>query len=162
MSLIFEKYNNVKIKQEFYKKELQNSKDKLEEIHQKYLGGANQFAERVKGGKSINPTEDAQIAYIDEVNYKAYMNIENTMYSLTGYIEALEKLIKEQDDYLNFVEDKLRKLDGREYELFYLIKVDGYKPTQAVETLAKKYEIEPRSVWRKEYKNIKRYIYKYK
>ena len=159
MSLIYEKYNNVKLKQEFYKKELQKSMDKIEEIHQKYLGGADQFSEHVQGGKSINPTEDAQIGYIDEVNYNAYMNIETTMYSLTGYIKALEKIIEEQDEYLNFVEDKLRKLDGREYELFYLIKVDGYKPTQAVETLAKKYEIDPRSVWRTEYKNINKKTY---
>lgn len=162
MNLSFDSYNNELKKRRLYLNDLKRCIERREELHSIYLGGANQFKEQVKGGKSINPMQDAQARYYDAVNCETYINLDGIDYSINEYIKKLKEILEKQKDYLESQSEILNMLDGRSNELFCLIQVEGLKPTKAVETLAKKYEIDPRNVWRTEYKNIKRYIYKYK
>lgn len=158
MNIIFDCYNNEVQKRKIYIKELKKCNDRKEELHGMYLGGANQFGEYIKGGKSINPTEDALSGYVDAVNYKTYIKLEGQEYSLNDYIKKLNKLIKEQNRYIKEISNVLSKIEGREAELFYLIKVKGYKPTKAVTEISIKYDITENNIWRREYRKIKKYL----
>lgn len=158
MNIIFDCYNNEVQKRKIYLSELNRCNERKEELHALYLGGSNQFKEQIKGGKSINPTEDAQVRYVDETNYETYIKIEGQPYSINEYIDKLKKLIEEQDRYIEEISNVLSKIDGRECELFYLIKVQGYKPSKAVKKLAIKYDITESNIWRREYKRIKKYL----
>lgn len=162
MNLSFDSYNNELKKRRLYLNDLKRCIERREELHSIYLGGANQFKEQVKGGKSINPMQDAQARYYDAVNCETYINLDGIDYSINEYIKKLKEILEKQKDYLKRQSKILNMLEGRANELFCLIQIEGLRPTKAVETLANKYEIDPRNVWRTEYKKIKRYIYKYK
>lgn len=161
MNLSFDSYNNEIKKRRLYLNELKRCKERREELHSIYLGGSNSFKEQVKGGKSINPMQDAQARYYDATNCETYINLDGIDYSINEYIEKLKEILEKQKEYLEGQSEILNMLEGRPNELFCLIQVEGLRPTKAVETLANKYGLDTRSIWKREYKKIKKYLKKY-
>lgn len=158
MNLSFEDYNNELKKRKLYLNNLKRCKDRKKELHSIYLGEPNQFGEQVRGGKSINPTQEAQARYFDATNCETYINLDGIDYSINDYIEKLKEILKKQKDYLEKQSTILNMLEGREYELYYLIKVEGHKPSKAVQIIANKYDITENNIWRREYRKIKKYL----
>lgn len=158
MNLSFDSYNNELKKRRLYLNELKRCKERREELHSIYLGGANPFKEQVKGGKSINPMQDAQARYHDATNCETYINLDGIDYSINEYIEKLKEILEKQKVYLEGQSEILDMLEGRDYELYYMIKVKGYKPTRAVTEMAIKYDITESNIWRREYRRIKKYL----
>lgn len=158
MNLSFDSYNNELKKRRLYLNDLKRCIERREELHSIYLGGANQFKEQVKGGKSINPMQDAQARYYDAVNCETYINLDGIDYSINEYIEKLKEILEKQKVYLEGQSEILNMLEGREYELYCLIRVDGHRPTKAVGILARKYQIDESNIWKGTYRKIMKYL----
>lgn len=53
------------------------------------------------------------------------------------------------------IEEKLKQYEGIEAELFYLITVNGYNVTKAVDKVAFKYDMDVSTIWKYYYPKVK-------
>lgn len=86
------------------------------------------------------------------------LNIE-TLNSKEKYINEIRNNFKELEVELENstkkMEDKLKELKGIEQELLYSILVQGLNPTKAVDSVAYKNDLDPSTIWKRYYPNVK-------
>ncbi len=149
-------YINTKCELEMAKTRLNLLMDRKEQLYCKYFPITPKLKEiSVDGG---NKNNDKMADYLHELHEIDL----GTGKSLAEEIEYEQNNINKLQLYLDTMADSLSKMTGIEYQLFYEIVYKGTKITRAVDVVAEKNSIEPRTVWRNHYRNIKKDIKKIK
>lgn len=104
------------------------------------------------------PTDDKMANYLHELHEVDV----GTGKSLANEIEYQKQNIDRLQEYLNSMNNTLSKMTGIEYQLFYEIVCKGVNITKAVDNIAYKNNIDTSSIWRNNYKKIKKYVKKLK
>ena len=123
--------------------------NKKAEISQMLLGIHSPSLEKIGGS---NPSELGHkvILFNEEINVKKQPNgktINEEMMDLEKKMDRLVEIMKE-------IESVISRIRGIEAQLFYQIMINGLKPTEAVEKVARENYISQETAWRK-YRNIK-------
>lgn len=151
--------NNVSgliIKEEQLKSLLKIAKDNMEAIDAKYYETAPVYSIKVQ---STPKTKDEKIIQAMYEKYeKTYTNYDGKDYTLDEYIKRLEEEILDTKNTINVYKEAAGKLTGIENELYFCIRFNGMKPTKAVKHIAKKYDMLENNIWRRQYRNIKKYL----
>lgn len=149
-------YTNTKCELEMAKTRLNLLMDRKEKLYCKYFPITAKGKEiMVEGGDHNNDKMADYVHELHEVDIGTGKSLaEEIIYEQTN----LNKL----QGYLNDMTESLSKMTGIEYELFYEIIFKGVNITKAVDNIASNNDIEPRSVWRNYYRNIKKDIRKIK
>lgn len=149
-------YTNTKCELEMAKTRLNLLMDRKEKLYCKYFPITSKPKEvMVDGGEHNN---DKMADYVHELHE---VDI-GTGKSLAEEITYEQTNVNKLQGYLNDMSESLSKMTGIEYELFYEIVFKGINITKAVDNIASSNNIEPRSVWRNYYRNIKKDIRKIK
>ena len=149
-------FTNTKCELEMAKTRLSLLMDRKEKLYCKYFPITPKLKEvMVDGGEHNN---DKMADYVHELHE---VDI-GTGKSLAEEIEFEQNNINKLQGYLDTMTESLGKMSGIEYQLFYEIVYKGVKITRAVENIATANDIEPRTVWKNYYKNIKKDIKKIK
>lgn len=145
-------YTNTKCELEMAKTRLSLLMDRKEKLYCKYFPITSKIKEiMVDGGEKNN---DKMADYVHELHE---VDI-GTGKSLAGEIESEQENINKLQNYLNIMSDSLSKMTGIENQLYYEIVYKGVNITKAVDNIAEANSIEPRTVWRNHYQNIKKDI----
>lgn len=153
---ILENLKDLNVKLDINRKFLEIAENRLEELEQKFLFPTNDLSSIRTNTNLINYNKEK---YIDLTSYTIYKTIESNDYTLLEYIDYMKKEVNNLEFQIFTIESKLKELTGREYKLYYLIKVEGMSPTKAVEELAKKENLLALdNIWRKEYRKIKKFL----
>lgn len=149
-------FTNTKCELEMAKTRLSLLMDRKEKLYCKYFPITPKLKEvMVDGGEHNN---DKMADYVHELHE---VDI-GTGKSLAGEIEYEQANIIKLQGYLDTMTESLSKMTGIEYQLFYEIVYKGVNITKAVDNIAEANSIEPRTIWRNHYRNIKKDIRKIK
>ena len=146
----FKTYMTTKKELEIVESRLRYLYDKEEVLAAKYLGikQAPIFSETTTHN---SPTDDSTvIQFIYEIEDKKQQN----GLSIKEEIKTLENERKRLTESIGKMEKALREMEGLEYQLFYLIKVEGKKPKKAVHITAETSGLSLATIWR-HYANMK-------
>ena len=147
---------NTKCELEMTKTRLSLLMDRKEKLYCKYFPITAKIKEvMVDGGDRDNDKMAQYVAELHEVD-------ETTGKSLADEIEEKQETIDKLQGYLNIMSNSLSNMTGIEYELYNEIVCKGTKVTRAVDIVAERNGVEPRTIWRHHYKNIKKEIKKIK
>lgn len=149
-------YTDTKCELEMAKTRLNLLMDKKETLYCKYFPISPTLKDVVI--ETNKPNDDKMANYLHEL----YEIDIGTGKSLAEEITYQQQNVDKLQEYLNNMNDTLSKMTGVEYQLFYEIICKGINVTKAVDNIASKNNIDTRSVWRNNYKKIKKYIKKLK
>lgn len=126
---------------------------KKEEIYSKYFPVTPRYSENV-GGNHDSYKDNKMALYVAEIND---IN-ERTGKSLSEEIVIAQAEVNKLQATLDSMLEVLATLKGIEYELYYAIVGLGYRPAQAVRYIAEKYDKDDSTIWKYNYKKIKKYV----
>lgn len=149
-------YTNTKCELEMAKTRLNLLMDRKEKLYCKYFPITPKLKEVMVDGEIRN--NDKMADYVHELHE---VDI-GTGKSLAEEIAYEQANVNKLQGYLNDMSDSLSKMTGIEYQLFYEIVFKGVNITKAVDNIASSNDIEPRTIWRNHYRNIKKDIKKIK
>ena len=122
--------------------------DRKEQLYCKYFPITAKFKDDViSGGEQNNDKMDRYLHELHDVDI-------GTGNSLAAEIDYQRKVVDKLKAYLAEMTTALERMAGIEYELYYEIVVNGRRITKAVEYIAEKYELEPRTIWKCYYPKI--------
>lgn len=145
-------YTDTQCELDMAKTRLNLLMDRKEKLYYKYFPITPQLKQDVVDGGIKN--KDKMAEYVHELHE---VDI-GTGKSLAGEIEYQQLNVDKLQSYLDNMTDTLAKMTGIEYQLFYKIICGNTSVTKAVEDIAEKNNIDTRSIWRNQYKKIKKYV----
>lgn len=139
----FRTYVNTKAELKIIEIRLTSLENKAEELAAKYLGirMAPLFSETYQ---HYPTNESTVIAFIYEYEDKKQKN----GLSIKEEINLLKTEQKRLRESLARMEKALREMEGIEYQLFYLIKVEGKRPKRAVNLVTESSRMSEATIWR--------------
>lgn len=149
-------YTNTICELEMAKKRLNLLMDRKEQLYCKYFPLTPSLKEDIVDGGEKN--RDKMADYVHELHE---VDI-GTGKSLAEEILYQQENVDKIQNNVNDMNNILSKLTGIEYELYYEIVVKGMAVSRAVENIAEKYDKDIRTIWKYQYKNIKKYVKKIK
>lgn len=151
----FKNYVDTKLELDLNRTRLNLLEEQKESIFNKYFPTTSNIKEIIVS--RTNKQNDAYANYMHEITKKntTGLTICEEMIFLNENIKRLERHLKKMDEIIH-------KLEGLEYELFYMIVCKGNKVTYTIQFLADKYNYAERNVWRTYEKKVKKYIEKLK
>lgn len=148
-------YTNTKCELEMAKTRLNLLIDKKIAIYDKYFGITATYKDvSVDGGEDV----DNMVEYMSEITT---IDIGTGM-SIVDEITHQQKRITKLQKYLEEMSEALGKMTGIEYQLFYEIIFKGTNISQAVEKIAEENGKDVSTVWKYNYKKIKKDVNKIK
>ena len=144
-------YTNTKCELEMAKHRLAYLIDRKEQLYCKYFSITPTLKEDIVDG-STDISKDKMADYVSEL-YEVDIG---TGMSLADEIKHQQANISRLQRYIDDMNETLSKMTGIEYELYYMIVVKGVNITQAVTTIAEKYEKDDGTIWKYHYSQIKR------
>ena len=147
-------YTNTICELEMAKKRLNLLMDRKEKLYCKYFPLTPTLKEDIVDGGEKN--RDKMADYVHELHE---IDV-GTGKSLAEEITYQQENVNKIQSYVNNMNDILSKLNGIEYELYYEIVVKNTTISKAVDNIAEKYNKDSRTIWKYNYKNIKKYIKK--
>lgn len=145
-------YTNTKCELEMAKTRLNLLMDRKEKLYCKYFPITAHIKEVMVDGGSEN--NDKMADYLHELHE---VDI-GTGKSLAEEIAYQQQNVDNLQGYLNNMADSLSKMSGIEYQLFYEIVYKGVKISRAVEKIATENNVEPQTIWKNQYRKIKKYV----
>lgn len=139
----FKSYVNTKNELRVVELRLNWLLEKKEVLEVKYLGIKSKPLGEMPS--QHNPTNDSTvIAFIYEYEERKQKN----GLSIKEEINLLQNEQKRLRESLAQMERALREMEGLEYQLFYIIKVEGKRPKRAVNLVSENSGLSLRTVWR--------------
>lgn len=136
-------YVNTKYECKILEYRLQWLLERKEVLEVKYLGIKSKPMGEMP--TTHNESNDSSvIAFIYEYEEKKQRN----GFSIKEEITALTSEINSLKTSLEKMEKALREMEGIEYQLFYIIKVEGKKPKKAVYTVSENSGMSLATIWR--------------
>ena len=130
--------------------------DRREKLYCKYFPITPQLKQDVVDGG--DKTKDKMADYLHDL----YDVDIGTGKSLAAEIEYQQENVDKLERYIEEMTEALSKMTGIEYQLFFEIINSNKSITQSVKTIADRNNIETRTIWRNQYKKIKKYVKKLK
>lgn len=130
--------------------------DRREKLYCKYFPITPQLKQDVVDGG--DKTKDKMAEYLHDL----YDVDIGTGKSLAAEIEYQQENVDKLERYITEMTEALSKMTGIEYQLFFEIINSNKSITQSVKTIADRNNIETRTIWRNQYKKIKKYVKKLK
>lgn len=146
--------SELRAKAKLLEKSKRYYEDEMERIDARLSGDSNPTIDPQPKAKYRTDHDSKIIELIHQKYYKLDGNNKSLMDNYNEVCWELSRI----NIVLNEREKLLKTLKGREYRLYTLIVIDGYRPTKAVEQLAKEENIESSNIWNREYKEIKKYL----
>ena len=146
-------YANTKAELNIAENRLHLLMDRKEEIYSKFFSITAKISDTFSHSNNQYDPMAAYVAELTKINPV-------TGVSLDQEIEDARNNVGKLKYYLKSMELNLQQTTGIENELFVLVAVKGYRPTRAVEIIAEKYKKEPITIWKYNYKKIKKEISK--
>lgn len=145
-------YTNTKCELEMAKTRLNLLMDRKEELYCKYFPVTSRPKEIIVDGGSHD--NNKMTDYVHEL----HMVDLGTGMSLAEEIEYEQNLVNKLQSYMDKLSESLSKMTGIENELFYEIVFKGTNITKAVELIAFLNGKEPQTIWKNQYRKIKKEI----
>lgn len=117
--------------------------EKKEILEVKYLGIKSKPLGEMSSTHNVS-NDSSVIAFIYEYEDKKQKN----GLSIKDEIKSLEMTVNSLKTSLDKMERALREMEGIEYQLFYLIKVEGKKPKKAVNLVTENSGMSEATIWR--------------
>ena len=117
--------------------------EKKEILEVKYLGIKSKPLGEMPSNHNVS-NDSSVVAFIYEYEDKKQKN----GLSIKEEITALELTVNSLKTSLDKMERALREMEGIEYQLFYLIKVEGKKPKKAVYLVTESSGMSEATIWR--------------
>lgn len=117
--------------------------EKKEVLEVKYLGIKSKPLGEMPSTHNVS-NDSSVIAFIYEYEDKKQKN----GLSIKEEIKSLEMTVNSLKTSLDKMERALREMEGIEYQLFYLIKVEGKKPKKAVNLVTESSGMSEATIWR--------------
>lgn len=136
-------YVNTKYECKILEYRLQWLLERKEVLEVKYLGIKSKPMGETPTTHNVS-NDSSVIAFIYEYEEKKQRNglsIAEEIKSLTSEINSLKTSLEK-------MEKALREMEGIEYQLFYIIKVEGKKPKKAVYTVSENSGMSLATIWR--------------
>ena len=149
-------YTDTQCELDIAKTRLNLLMDRKEKLYCKYFPITPQLKQDVVDGG--DKTKDKMADYLHDL----YDIDIGTGKSLAAEIEYQQEHVDKLENYLDTMNENLKKMTGIEYQLFYEIINSGNSITQSVRAIADRNNIDIRNVWRNHYKKIKKYVKKLK
>lgn len=135
--------------------EIKRVKELMERIESNYSGLNGTTYSPAPVFSSAGKPDDKMFKLVNKL---AFEDFEDKQMNLRSYYNTLVKELNIVNESIKATESILGTLTGREYELYYEIKVNGLNKTRAIEKIARKYELEERTIWKYTYSKIKKYL----
>lgn len=149
-------YTNTKCELEMAKARLNLLMDRKEQLYAKFFPVTQRLKDDiVKGGEQDS---DKFANYL----YELYNVDIGTGKSLADEIEYQRAVVNKLNGYIDTMNEALSKMTGIEYELYYAIVVKGIKISRAVSGIAEEYGVDDQTVWKYNYRKIKKEVKKVK
>lgn len=136
-------YVNTKYECKILEYRLQWLLERKEVLEVKYLGIKSKPMGEMPTTHNVS-NDSSVIAFIYEYEEKKQRNglsIKEEITALTSEINSLKTSLEK-------MEKALREMEGIEYQLFYIIKVEGKKPKKAVYTVSENSGMSLATIWR--------------
>ena len=136
-------YVNTKYECKILEYRLQWLLERKEVLEVKYLGSKSKPMGEMPTTHNVS-NDSSVIAFIYEYEEKKQRNglsIKEEITALTSEINSLKMSLEK-------MEKALREMEGIEYQLFYIIKVEGKKPKKAVYTVSENSGMSLATIWR--------------
>ncbi len=117
--------------------------EKKEVLEVKYLGIKSKPLGEMPSNHNVS-NDSSVIAFIYEYEDKKQKN----GLSIKEEITALELTVNSLKSSVEKMEKALREMEGLEYQLFYLIKVEGKRPKRAVNIVSESSGLSEATIWR--------------
>lgn len=145
----FKSYVNTKSELRVVELRLNWLLEKKEVLEVKYLGIKSMPLGEMPSNHNVS-NNSSVIAFIYEFEERKQKN----GLSIKEEINILQNEQKKLRESLGRMEKALREMEGIEYQLFYLIKVEGKRPKRAVNEVSETSGLSLRTIWRY-YRNMK-------
>ena len=117
--------------------------EKKEILEVKYLGIKSKPLGEMPSNHNVS-NDSSVVAFIYEYEDKKQKN----GLSIKDEIKSLELTVNSLKTSLDKMERALREMEGIEYQLFYIIKVEGKKPKKAVSMVTESSGMSEATIWR--------------